>query len=109
VVTPEVRPGVTHVYHQYTLRVARRDDFAEALRLRNVGSGIYYPIPVHRQKPFVALGFGEQSFPVTDRLTDEVLSIPVHPSLSDEEVATVIRAVNEVAAELGPMAGGSAA
>jgi dTDP-4-amino-4,6-dideoxygalactose transaminase len=109
VVTPAVRPGVTHVYHQYTLRVARRDDFAEALRQRDVGSGIYYPIPVHRQKPFVALGFGEQSFPVTDRLTDEVLSIPVHPSLSDEEVATVIRAVNDVATELGPMAGGSAA
>lgn len=109
VITPAVRPGVTHVYHQYTLRVARRDEFAEALRERGVGSGIYYPIPVHRQKPFVALGYGDQAYPVTDRLTDEVLSIPVHPSLSDDEVSTVIGAVNEVAAELGPISGGAAA
>jgi dTDP-4-amino-4,6-dideoxygalactose transaminase len=109
VITPAVRPGVTHVYHQYTLRVGRRDEFAEALRERGVGSGIYYPIPVHRQTPFVALGYGEQSFPVTERLAEEVLSIPVHPSLTDDEVTTVIGAVNEVAAALGPIAGGSAA
>lgn len=103
VVTPHVRPGVTHVYHQYTIRVSERDAFAERLRERGVGSGIYYPIPVHRQKPYQALGYGEQSFPVTDRLTEQVLSIPVHPSLTDDEVATVIGAVNETAAELGPL------
>jgi dTDP-4-amino-4,6-dideoxygalactose transaminase len=108
VITPAVRPGVTHVYHQYTLRVARRDEFAEALRERGVGSGIYYPIPVHRQKPFVALGYGDRAYPTTDRLTDEVLSIPVHPSLNDDEVATVIGAVNEVAAQLGPIGGPAA-
>jgi dTDP-4-amino-4,6-dideoxygalactose transaminase len=105
VITPAVRPGATHVYHQYTIRVARRDEFAEALRRRGVGSGIYYPIPVHRQKPFLALGYGDQRFPVTERLVQEVLSIPVHPSLSDAEVSTVIAAVNAVAAELGPIAG----
>lgn len=103
VITPAVRPGVTHVYHQYTIRVAQRDAFAEALRERGVGSGIYYPIPVHRQKPFLAMGYGDLHLPVTERLTDEVLSIPVHPSLSDDEVSTVIAAVNEVAAKLGPV------
>ena len=102
VVTPTVRPGVTHVYHQYTIRVQRRDEFAERLKERGVGSAIYYPIPVHRQKPFVALGYGDEAYPVTDRLTEEVLSIPVHPSLSDDEVAQVIGAVNETAEELGP-------
>jgi dTDP-4-amino-4,6-dideoxygalactose transaminase len=109
VAMPAVRPGVTHAYHQYTLRVARRDEFAEGLRQRGVGTGIYYPIPVHRQKPFVALGYGEQRFPVSERLAGEVLSIPVHPSLSDREVDTVIGAVNEVAAEPGPVAGGAPA
>ena len=103
VITPWVRPGVTHVYHQYTIRVARRDEFVERLRERGVGTGIYYPIPVHRQKPFVALGYGDASYPVTDRLTDEVVSIPVHPSLTDAEVGTVIAGVNEVAAELGAL------
>lgn len=103
VVTPHIRPGVTHVFHQYTIRVGRRDAFAERLRERGVGSAIYYPIPVHRQKPFLALGYGGETYPVTERLTDEVLSIPVHSSLSDDEVATVIGAVNETAAELGPI------
>jgi dTDP-4-amino-4,6-dideoxygalactose transaminase len=105
VATPAVRPGVTHVYHQYTLRVPRRDEFAEALRERGVGSGIYYPIPVHRQRPFVELGLGGGGFPVTDRLCQQVLSIPVHPDLSEDEVDTVIGAVNEVAAKLGSPAG----
>jgi perosamine synthetase len=103
VITPAVRPGVTHVYHQYTIRVAGRDEFAERLRERGVGSAIYYPVPVHRQRAFEALGYGEGRFPVTDRLTAQVLSIPVHPSLTDDEVATVIDAVNETAAELGPL------
>jgi dTDP-4-amino-4,6-dideoxygalactose transaminase len=73
-----------------------------------VGSGIYYPIPVHRQKPFEALGYGDEQYPVSERLTEQVLSIPVHPSLSDEEVATVIESVNRVAEELGPFEPGSA-
>ncbi len=103
VITPAVRPGVTHVFHQYTIRVNRRDEFVERLRERGVGTGIYYPIPVHRQKPFVELGYGEQSFPVTDRLTEQVVSIPVHPSLTDAEVGQVVEAVNRTAEELGPI------
>jgi dTDP-4-amino-4,6-dideoxygalactose transaminase len=103
VITPTARPGVTHVYHQYTLRVNRRDEFVEQLRERGVGSGIYYPIPVHRQKPFIELGYGDQAFPVTDRLTEQVVSIPVHPSLTDDEVTQVVAAVNATAAELGPL------
>jgi perosamine synthetase len=103
VITPSVREGVTHVYHQYTIRVKSRDDFADRLRKRGVGSAIYYPIPVHRQKPFVALGYGNEELPVTDRLTEQVLSIPVHPSLSDDEVDAVIEAVNATAADLGSL------
>ncbi|HEX6139243.1 MAG TPA: DegT/DnrJ/EryC1/StrS family aminotransferase [Candidatus Limnocylindria bacterium] len=103
VITPRVRPGVTHVYHQYTIRVAHRDAFAEVLKERGVGTGIYYPIPVHRQKPFLALGYGDQRFPVTELLTEQVISIPVHPSLTDDEVASVIAAVNAVAVELGSL------
>lgn len=103
VIAPAVQPGVTHVYHQYTIRVSRRDEFVELLRERGVGTGIYYPIPVHRQKPFLELGYGDQRFSVSERLCGEVLSIPVHPSLTDDEVETVIAAVNATAAELGPI------
>ena len=103
VVAPTVATGRSHVYHQYTIRVAQRDAFVERLKERGVGSGIYYPIPVHRQGAYAALGYGEQSLPVTERLSDEVLSIPVHPALSDTDVDAVIAAVNETAAELGPL------
>jgi perosamine synthetase len=103
VVTPAVRPGVTHVYHQYTIRVQGRDEFAERLRERQVGSAIYYPIPVHRQQAFVAMGLGDGAYPVTERLTEQVLSIPVHPSLTDAEVDRVIEAVNATADELGAL------
>ncbi len=101
VVVPRIRPGVTHVFHQYTLRVLKRDAFAEQLRERGVGTGVYYPIPVHRQKPLLDLGYTDLSFPISEQLTEEVLSIPVHPGLSDEDVDTVIEAVNATAAELG--------
>ncbi len=103
VVTPVVRPGVTHVYHQYTIRVNRRDEFVERLREREVGTGVYYPIPVHRQKPFIALGYADQHYPVSELLAEQVLSIPVHPALTDADVSAVIAAVNATAAELGPI------
>jgi dTDP-4-amino-4,6-dideoxygalactose transaminase len=109
VVTPAVMPGVTHVYHQYTLRVNRRDELVEALRERGVGTGVYYPIPVHRQRPFVERGYGELRFPVAERLCEEAVSIPVHPSLSDDEVGQVIATVNAVVAELGPVSATTAA
>ncbi len=104
VIIPHVASGATHVYHQYTIRVAQRDAFAERLKERGVGTGIYYPIPVHRQKPFLAMGFGDETYPVTERLTEQVISIPVHPSLTDDEVAAVIAAVNATADELSHLA-----
>jgi perosamine synthetase len=104
VIIPARRPGVTHVFHQYTIRVSRRDEFVDRLRELGVGTGVYYPIPVHRQKPFLALGYGEQRYPVSELLSEQVLSIPVHPSLTDAEVDTVIGAVNDTARELGALA-----
>ena len=101
VVTPTIRTGAVHVFHQYTLRVLKRDAFVERLRERGVGSGVYYPIPVHHQKPFIALGYGDQSYPASEQLAEEVISIPVHPGLSDDDVTTVIEAVNATAEELG--------
>lgn len=103
VITPHVVEGRTHVYNQYTIRVARRDEFVARLRERGVGSGVYYPIPVHRQRPYLARGYGHEALPVTDRLTAEVVSIPVHPALTDAHVEAVIAAVNATAAELGAL------
>jgi dTDP-4-amino-4,6-dideoxygalactose transaminase len=98
--TPSVRAGAVHVYHQYTLRVDRRDRFAAMLAELGVGSNVYYPVPIHRQQPFERLIDSGRSLPVTDDLTREILSIPVYPTLADAEVATIIAGVNDVAAQL---------
>lgn len=98
---PSVRADVEHVYHQYTIRVARRAEFQPQLAERGVGSNVYYPVPVHHQVPFRDIA-GDRELPVTDRLTEDIMSIPVYPNLTDAEVDTVISGVNEVAKELGP-------
>jgi dTDP-4-amino-4,6-dideoxygalactose transaminase len=96
VTTPPVAPGAEHVYHQYTIRVAGdRDAFVAALGERGVGSGVYYPVPVHRLPTFAL----ELDLPVTEQAVAQVISLPVHPALSDADVATVVTAVNAVAEE----------
>jgi len=99
VVTPVVAEGATHVYHQYTIRIegataAERDRFATALREEHlVGCGVYYPTPVHRLETFRT----EVDLPVTERLAAEVLSLPVHPSISEQDRMRIVEAVNTVA------------
>ncbi|MEJ7803056.1 MAG: DegT/DnrJ/EryC1/StrS family aminotransferase [Candidatus Limnocylindria bacterium] len=102
--TPSQRPGAVHVYHQYTLRVDQRDRFAELLAERGVGSNVYYPVPIHRQQPFIEMHPADRVLRVTDELTQEILSIPVYPTLTDAEVDTIISGVNGVAAELRTVA-----
>lgn len=96
VVTPPVADGAEHVYHQYTIRVPGhdRDAFMVALAERGVGSGVYYPTPVHALPSFDL----SLDLPETSRAAQEVISLPVHPALSDEDVERVVVAVNEVAA-----------
>jgi len=95
VVVPPVDPKATHVYHQYTIRVAEdRDGFAKALMEEHgVGTGVYYPIPNHELPSFSV----PLDLPVTRVATQEVLSLPVHPALSDEDVERIVTAVNALA------------
>jgi perosamine synthetase len=95
VVTPPEADDAEHVYHQYTIRIPEdRDGFAEALRSEySIGSGVYYPIPNHRLP-----SFGLQlDLPETERAAREVLSIPVHPSLSQNDLDRIVTAVNTLA------------
>ena len=99
VATPVVREQATHVYHQYTIRIQgasaqERDAFATALREEHqVGCGVYYPTPVHRLETFRS----EVDLPVTEALAREVLSLPVHPSVTDADRERIVEAVNTVA------------
>jgi dTDP-4-amino-4,6-dideoxygalactose transaminase len=91
VVVPPVAPGARHIYHQYTVRVPQgRDAALEQLNAAGVGSAVYYPIPIHRLAPFEHLG---ADLPETDRAAAEVLSLPIHPALSDADLDRIIAAV----------------
>jgi UDP-2-acetamido-2-deoxy-ribo-hexuluronate aminotransferase len=78
----------THIFHQYTLRIANgdRDKMRECLENEGIPSMIYYPVPLHRQKAYSHLGYGTDDFPVTGRLSGEVLSLPMHTELEDEQL-----------------------
>jgi perosamine synthetase len=97
VVVPTVAPGATHVFHQYTVRVAEdRDRVVQALREEHgVGSGVYYPIPNHRLESLARFA-PDLHLPRTEEAAAEVISLPVHPSLSAEDLDRVVTAVNSV-------------
>jgi dTDP-4-amino-4,6-dideoxygalactose transaminase len=97
VVVPPVADGAVHVYHQYTVRVSDdRDGFVAALREEHqVGSGVYYPIPNHRLPSLAPYAPG-LDLPETERAAREVVSLPVHPSLSAADLERIVTAVNAV-------------
>ncbi len=98
VVVPPVAEGAVHVYHQYTVRVPEdRDGFVRALREEHqVGSGVYYPIPNHRLPSLARYAPGLE-LPETERAARQVVSLPVHPSLSQDDLERIVTAVNAVA------------
>lgn len=91
--TPVVRPTHRHVYHQYTIRVpGDRDAFAATLQQRGVGSAVHYPRPIHKQPYYQALGY-DAELPIAEESAAHVLSLPVHPGLTEDELSTVAREV----------------
>ena len=97
VTVPPVADGAVHVYHQYTIRVAEdRDRVVTALREEwQVGSGVYYPIPNHRLESLAPFAPG-LDLPQTEKAASEVISLPVHPSLTQEHLDRIVEAVNAV-------------
>ncbi len=93
--TPARRPESTHVYHQYTLRVAggRRDALAEHLKADGIPTMIYYPLPLHRQLAYQSKRYSDQSFPVADQLCAEVLSLPMHTELTEQTQKLIIQSI----------------
>ena len=97
---PSVPEGRDHVWHQFVMRFpGERQAVIDGLTERGIGTLIYYPIPIHRQAYLQAYlpGAADLPLPVTDRLSDEVLAIPVHPMLSDEDLAAIVAAIRAVA------------
>ncbi len=92
VVVPKIREGCEHIFHQYTIRISDRDAAAQKMRDKGVGVGIHYPTLIHKQPLYKQLGY-DDSLPVAEAASREVLSLPVHPSLSKDDLKSIVDAV----------------
>ncbi len=95
VVLPYVDPRGTHVFHQYVIRVRRRDDLKIFLAERGIGSEIFYPVPLHLQASLKSLGYQQGAFPESERAAKEVLALPIFPELRMKEQECVVAAIAE--------------
>jgi len=89
IVPPVERPGVRHVYHVYVVRASDRDGLRARLTEAGVQTGVHYPIPVHLQPAYRDLGYSSGDFPVSERAAGDVLSLPIYPELTNEQIETI--------------------
>ncbi|MCP4246572.1 MAG: DegT/DnrJ/EryC1/StrS family aminotransferase [bacterium] len=94
---PVVRPHNASVYHQYSIICDDRDSLAAHLQEHGIGSGVYYAVPLHLQPCFADLGYKAGDLPISERTADRILSLPIHPMLSENDVDRVIDAVEAFA------------
>ena len=100
-IAPSAADHVEAVWHLYVVRVDRRDEVRAALGTEGIQTGIHYPIPIHLQPAYAELGLGPGSFPVTERIAGELLSLPMYPELTRELVEEVVDAVTRTVAVSG--------
>lgn len=98
---PIVKKGRKHVFHQYTIKIDKefhlsRDEIIEHLNEKGVSSAIYYPKPLHLCEHFRKLGYKEGDFPIAERLSKEVLSLPIHPNLTKDQLDDIVKAFKEI-------------
>jgi len=97
-ILPHIDKRCGHVFHQYTIRIRgdlSRDEVVSSLNKMDIGTGIYYPLPIHKQPYYKELGYND-SLPVSEGASKEVLSLPVHPSLSKADLDTICGKMREI-------------
>ena len=94
IIVPSVPTDYTHVYHQYTIRTSRRDELIERFKQENIGFGIFYGTPVHLQPYYQSLGYTD-SLPNTEKIAQQVISLPIHPGLTTEQLEFLGQIIKE--------------
>jgi len=84
-----------HIYNQYTIRVQNRDELQKFLSNREIGTDIYYPVPLHKQECFAPLQAENSDFPITNQISNDVLSIPIFPELTEEQIRYVAESIRD--------------
>lgn len=101
IATPKILDNIKHVYHQYTITVknGNRDEWVKYLNDNGVGTGIHYPIPIYKQELYNSLGY-DDNLKNTEKAANTVISLPIHPSLTKEELDTIVKTLNEASKTL---------
>jgi dTDP-4-amino-4,6-dideoxygalactose transaminase len=95
--TPKLNPNSTHIFHLYELKLETkelRSNLINYLNSKNINTGLHYPLPIHKQEPYLYLKYGD-TLPITDNLADTLLSLPVYAELTDEQVNYVISNIQD--------------
>ncbi|WP_064966091.1 DegT/DnrJ/EryC1/StrS family aminotransferase [Tenacibaculum ovolyticum] len=97
IITPAISVFTTHVFHQYTLRITngKRDELHQYLLDNNIPNAIYYPVPLHAQKAYKDERYNENDFAITNQLIDEVISLPMHTELDEEQLIFITKTIND--------------
>lgn len=95
ITVPYIEPHNTSVYAQYTVQVDNREQVQKKLKEQGIPTAVHYPVPLHLQPVFAGLGYVEGSFPVAEAAAKRVMSLPMHPYLSDNELANIVAALKE--------------
>ncbi len=93
IVTPTECPGNQHIYHMYVIQAPRRDELQAWLKERGIGTGIHYPVPIHLQNSMSNLGGRKGLFPITEKIVDQIISLPMYAELTDDSIRTVVSAI----------------
>ncbi len=97
VIAPEIRPDRTSVYAQYSVRIENREAAAKALNEKGIPTAVHYPMPLHLQEAFALLGYKTGDFPISERVSGEIMSLPMSPYLTEEQQDFIVDALKELA------------
>lgn len=95
IISPEELPNVRHVYHLYVIRVKNREKLQQFLSERGIASGYHYKYPLHLQKAYKHLGYKKGDLPITEKVMEDILSLPMYPELSTQQVEYVVDNIKE--------------
>ena len=93
VTIPYKLDNVEHVYHLYVIRTEKRDELAEYLKTNGISTGLHYPIPIHLQRAYKDLNYKIGDFPVTEKLSKEILSLPMYPELEEKDIYYICKTI----------------
>jgi dTDP-4-amino-4,6-dideoxygalactose transaminase len=93
---PQIRKNTTHVFHLYVLRVKKRDKFLKELKNKNIYASIHYPIPAHKQKPYCQFFKKKSNLKITEKVSKEIISLPIYPELKKEQLKHIIKIFNRI-------------